>query len=700
MDTTDPTQPADVLDYAWNLASAGCLAGASLKTMPFAATLLELAGDDQADIAKLDDRDLAARLRDHARRLRPRAGPVSAADSRVSSNLHRVCEALSLGTIESDVVRFLIVTAESWDLHTLLAQIACRSLLTATRVLAAAVGHDVVEVEGVLEPSGRLCAGEFLTLDPHCSDFEDAFSLDCRFRELAVAAKLTCDEVLCRFLPRAPAATLGFEDYAQVADAAWLAARLITAALDRRAPGLNVLIHGPTGVGKTELARLLAREARAQLYIAGGEDSQGLAPDCRERLGALRLGHRVLGGGRAVIVFDELEDLFVRDNWSRAATARGRDTAQMSKLWFNQLLETAPIPTIWLSNDVRAMDPAFLRRFAVALELRWPSRSQRRRVWSKHLGDDLRLPECDLDYLADRFAVSPAQIRTATHCARLLGDTGDLRRTLEDLVAPVAALVAPGAAPTLRIPDGEYDPALASTRADLAALAQRLSTFREGDRPGLSLCLYGPPGTGKSEYVRYLARRLDRPLLVRRCSDLLSMWVGGTEKALAQAFREAREERAVLLLDEADGFLRDRRRAIHTWEATQVNELLQQLESFEGIAACTTNLLEDLDQAALRRFTFRIAFEHLPAEKARALLRRLVDALGTHADARELAAAEAALGRLAALTPGDFAVVARRLRALGTAATADVGTLVRELEEEVAVKEKRGRKPGFAISAG
>jgi SpoVK/Ycf46/Vps4 family AAA+-type ATPase len=307
-----------------------------------------------------------------------------------------------------------------------------------------------------------------------------------------------------------------------------------------------------------------------------------------------------------------------------------------------------------------------------------------------------RRPAADVDHLAARFAVSPAQIESAARSARMLGPDGDARRLLEGIIAPVAALVDARKQPPPRLPAGGYDPRLAESRVDLHALADRLAGFRETEGPGVSLCLYGPPGTGKSEYVRYLAARLDRPLIVRRCSDLLSMWVGGTEKQLAEAFREAREERAVLLLDEADSFLRDRRRVTQGWEVTQVNELLQQLEAFEGIVACTTNLFDDLDKAALRRFTFRIAFGALPPPKARALFVRLLDELAVDAGADDRQAAEAALGRLVALTPGDFAVVARRLRALRPASGLDARSVVRELEEEVAVKDGAARRAGFA----
>jgi SpoVK/Ycf46/Vps4 family AAA+-type ATPase len=673
-------------EYGWNLAAAGFLAGVHLCNVPLAATMLEAVGESPAKVAQLKDSDKAARLARHALKDGARPRPVPATGSPVENNLMLIGDALGLSAVERALVRLLVANVGSWQLNRLLCSVHCRSVPAAARVLAAAIGHPYAEVERALRHGGRLLAGGFVTVGQHVSDVEDAFVLDSRLVELANAVELREGEVLERFLPRAPAPTLALADYPQVRDAAALAARLLGAALDRRSTGVNVLVFGATGGGKTELARVLARDVGAALFVAGKEDDEGLPPDCRERLAALQLGQRVLARTRALLLFDELEDLFVRDNWSRAATARGRDAARMSKLWFNHLLETAPVPTIWLSNDVSAMDPAFLRRFSTVIDVRPPSLAQRKRVWVRHLGADLALPSGDVERLATRYPVSPAQIESATRAARLVGAAGDARQVLEQLLAGVASVTGPLArAP--RLPDAAYDPELSTARIDLEALAARLERFTESDQPGVSLCLHGPPGTGKSEYVRYLARRLDRPLVLRRGSDLLSMWVGGTEKAIAAAFAEAREERAILLLDEADSFLRDRRNACRSWEVTQVNELLQQLEDFEGIVACTTNLFEDLDQASLRRFTFRVPFDYLRAPAARRLLRRLLDGLDVRAPEAALVEADAAVSRLPVLAPGDFAVVGRRLRALG--GTTDARAVVAELEEEVAAKGRR-----------
>ena len=110
--------------------------------------------------------------------------------------------------------------------------------------------------------------------------------------------------------------------------------------------------------------------------------------------------------------------------------------------------------------------------------------------------------------------------------------------------------------------------------------------------------------------------------MVRQASDLMSKFVGETEQQMAAMFAEAEAEQAVLLLDEADSFLLDRRDAQRSYEISEVNEMLQGMERFRGIFICTTNLMDRLDTAALRRFTFKIRFLPLRPAQREALFAR------------------------------------------------------------------------------
>ena len=84
-----------------------------------------------------------------------------------------------------------------------------------------------------------------------------------------------------------------------------------------------------------------------------------------------------------------------------------------------------------------------------------------------------------------------------------------------------------------------------------------------------TLCFHGPPGTGKTALAEHIAQALQRPLMVRQASDLVSKYVGETEQNMARMFDEAEAEEAVLLLDEADSFLRSRRLAERNYEVTR-----------------------------------------------------------------------------------------------------------------------------------
>lgn len=146
---------------------------------------------------------------------------------------------------------------------------------------------------------------------------------------------------------------------------------------------------------------------------------------------------------------------------------------------------------------------------------------------------------------------------------------------------------------------------------------------------------------------------------MRRASDLLSKWLGESEQNIAAMFQEAQAQQAVLILDEADSFLADRRTAQASWEVSQVNEFLTQMENFAGLFICTTNLMDKLDPATLRRFAFKLKFDALRPEQRQAMFLAELGRLGGDLGEAERWALQAR--ELATLTPGDFAVAARQI---------------------------------------
>jgi SpoVK/Ycf46/Vps4 family AAA+-type ATPase len=459
-----------------------------------------------------------------------------------------------------------------------------------------------------------------------------------------------------------------------------------------RRSGINILLYGTTGTGKTELARLLAAEVGSNLYVANAANPEGESASARERLSSLLLGQRLVGSG--LLLFDELEDLFTpgwHDLWRDTSRAR----PSMSKQWFNDLLESNPIPTLWITNSVEGIDPAFLRRFTYAVEFRSLGPRQRARVLARHIADESAVSPSEVDSIAERFSVSPAQLGSAVAATRMIRPERPDRSTLERVLEPLEKLTRDGP----RNPHHSFDVSgyridALNSPDDLSGIVDRLASWTSDRGPGVSLCLYGPPGTGKSAYVQYLAHRMGRPVLYRHCSDILGCFVGETEKQIARAFRQAEEEEAVLLFDEVDSFLCDRRGARQSWEVTQVNEFLQQLESFRGVVACTTNLWHALDEASLRRFVFKIEFRYLEVDQAIELFHAtFAGCLAAPLTDAEEAAVRGAFARVRNLAPGDFAAVARRERALGRHPNA--AALVASLTAEVGAKPGASRRIGF-----
>ena len=311
-----------------------------------------------------------------------------------------------------------------------------------------------------------------------------------------------------------------------------------------------------------------------------------------------------------MLLFDEMDDLLSERSMSFplfGMPRRRRPRGAMSKVFMNRLLEDNATPTLWTTNEVYDMSATILRRMIYALEMRLPPPRIRARIWARQLAQhDIEATDTDTRTLAHEFDAPPGVAAGATAAADLGAGGFDLvRRSVRSLSRVLGCERAEGLQST------GFDPALIEADLDLTGLADRLE--RSSERR-FSICLQGPPGTGKSAYARYLADRLGLEVMHRRASDLMRMWVGGTEQNIARAFAEARDTEAFLIFDEADSLLSDRRGAHRSWEVAQVNEMLTWMESHPLPFVCTANDGERLDSASLRRFVFKAKLGFLKPE--------------------------------------------------------------------------------------
>ena len=604
---------------------------------------------------------------------------------RLGANTARLADLAGLSETDRRVLEFAVMLhnerllADTADYLGVLSSAKVFQVLAGILDLPERAVRASLGIQGLLVRSGLLTLGSLGT--DHLSCKLNLLSLN--FADHLLTSEADPVRLLRDTIAPSRAPTLKARDYAHVASFLGVLRPFLRHALAVHRRGVNVFLYGHPGTGKTELARLIARELGRNLFEVAAEDADGQPIHGDFRLRAFRAAQIFLAQQPALLLFDEVEDVFDdADGYSLH-----RSTAQRRKAWINRTLEENPVPTLWLANTIDGLDPAFIRRFDLVFELPIPSRGQRARILREHCAP--WLAPRSIARLAEAEHLAPAVITRAASVVGAireeLGDTESaaaferlLNHTLQAQRHPSVPREGAGGLPEV------YDPAFIQADADLAGVAKGLARTLSG-----RLCLYGPPGTGKTAYARWLAEKLGRPLMLRRASDLLSMWLGDSEQRIAAAFREAEQDNAVLLIDEVDSFLHDRDATQRSWEVTLVNEMLTQMENFPGVFIAATNRMDGLDPAALRRFDLKVRFGFLRADQSQALLRRWCSRWGL---AKPGKTERGAIGRLENLTPGDFAAVARRHRfhPLGSPAEA-----VAALAEECTLKAGRRTRIGF-----
>ena len=639
----------------------------------------------------------------------------------VEKNIDALASLLQLNRAERALLLYGTLARYQRDLRSLLVEFKVNNAPEAYAALADVAGVKAPEVAEALRPGSRLeriGMVENLISEHNITDLADLMKVSEKLPPVLMRKYRDHSELMAVFTRPASRSSLGLVDFAFVQEDAQVLVSLLRNAVAQKEQGVNVLLYGPPGTGKTELAKVVAQAAGLDLFEVEYADRDGNSLSGRDRYRSLQIAQVFLkGSAHSALLFDEVEDVFPPIS-SEAAQLMARSdqlsasaTGSVSgKAWVNQILESNAVPTLWVTNRIEQIDPAFRRRFAYHLELRSPPPGAREGIVRKTL-EGVRVSDAFVAKLTARKGLTPAQIRTAVRFARLASAPEDRLDAQVD-GAGLQAILA-GGRPSLmeslierqlknadvalgnkaeargRRSVTTYDLAMLNveSRFEIPRMVAALKARGHG-----SLCFYGPPGTGKTALAEHIASALEQPLLIKQASDLMSKYVGETEQHMAAMFREAEAEKAVLLLDEADSFLRDRRGARRSYEVTEVNEMLQGMERYNGIFICTTNLLDSLDQAALRRFTFKIKFMPLTGAQRETMF--VTEALA--GDVSLLTAAfQKGLALLTQLCPGHFAAVKRQGVILDAELSAEEFLAQLEVEHRIKPEVREGRVMGF-----
>ncbi|RLA07786.1 MAG: AAA family ATPase [Gammaproteobacteria bacterium] len=446
--------------------------------------------------------------------------------------------------------------------------------------------------------------------------------------------------------------------------------------------GVNIMLYGPPGTGKTQLAKVVAEHFKTKLFEISYADLNDDPISGSDRLKSYKMAQTIMKTKNALLLYDEAEDVFDTGNTFFKTSAK-----QKNKAWINRTLESNPVPTIWISNNIYGADQAVIRRFDLSINMPVPDKKQRRKIIIKNCDD--KLDAKTLKKLSSHAHLSPAVINTAAKVAKSL-PKANMNKNILRLVNNT--LQAQGLQKvqkkiknlTDKLPKN-YDTKFLNTSANLNQLVAGIRKTCDA-----RLCLYGVAGTGKSAYGRYIAQTLKKKVILKKASDLQSKWLGECEQNIAAAFADAKKKKAVLIFDEADTFLQDRNRAKAQWNLSQTNEMLVQMENFKGIFIATTNLLETLDKASLRRFDLKLEFKYLNTKQSWDIFRSFACELKIKDVSNSL---KKRVEDLKYLTPGDFAAIIRQNRFKPVEKATD---LIDRLEEEIAVKgENTNKKIGF-----
>lgn len=506
---------------------------------------------------------------------------------------------------------------------------------------------------------------------PGNENLENFFDFNFDFRQRFLVEQTEITELLGMTLEEASESNLSVNDFEYLNPKLSQALTYLDSAIKAHKKGVNILLYGSPGTGKTELSKVIASTINANLFESPVVDQQNETMIGDRRVRLMRCLAVLKQDKNGILLVDEAQDIFQNFdifNFHQESPNKG---------FINKLLETNENPVIWITNSIEQMDQAYLRRFDICLEVEVPPKKVREKIIqqkAKGLSENLTTA------LSERADIAPAVIEQSANFAKEVSEKqgSDMEKVfVEHLNSTLSMMHKPAFVQNkYSITTDLYDPSLSTADADLLEMVDGIK-----EAEAARLCLYGVPGTGKTAWAQHLGKCLNRPVLVKRCSDLLDCFLGSSEKRIAAAFAEAKRNNAILVLDEADSFLQKRSGTHYSWEVTQVNEMLTQIEHFDGIFVATTNNLDQMDEACLRRFDIKVKFDYLKADKAEKLFVNYCEKLCPDKTISEDLKNQ--VRKMAYLAPGDFATVANqsRFRRIDTPEV-----LLQRLENECEVK--------------
>ena len=437
----------------------------------------------------------------------------------------------------------------------------------------------------------------------------------------------------------------------------------------------KILIVGPSGVGKTSFAMSLAYEAGLDPYILEKNESFNLAVNGTDN-------------DTEIVIVDEADDI-LRDNSKRSV--------QSNKTVFNKAIDNINKHCIFIANDTITTHDSIFRRFNHIIEFKDLSAEEKIEQWMHNVPNITKiLSDEEIAHYAKKYDVSISIVARAVDDTLLISRNKIQRKEFFKSIIKKHNKFRnqnPNILKTL-LKDKEntsgkknknvsnFSLDFINTDINKDVLIDYMSAYLKSQEDGkdfrCSMLFQGMPGTGKTEFARYLANSLGLKSITISVSDILNKYIGESEKNIKSIFKKAKKKNLVLIFDELDSFLYNRNYVNSSYEVSQVNEFLSQLDNYKGIIIGTTNYSNKFDKAALRRFTWKVNFKAISKENRIKAIKDFLPNIDFNSYTQEIES-------LDKLTAGDLFVVSEKYKYMDKI---DGKTIIDAIKLEIKYKQE------------
>jgi transitional endoplasmic reticulum ATPase len=542
----------------------------------------------------------------------------------IDRSVNALTERCSMNRAEQEMLLFGIALHETELLETVFN--FCFAKINPGRifkVMSFVLEEPVKRIQDALRFDSFLARSGMLSLDSGMVfGFESRFDVGSGLAYTLELANGDWDEIVSLTCVEVRASELSETDFAHMSNEWNLVLRYLQGSAGKSRVGVNVLLHGPPGCGKTEFARAIISASGLKGYELSTElpDGRSITSSGRRSYygqASIYLKHEPL----SVLLIDEMDGMLdINDQESFMTSER----SQWSKASANALLESNPVPSVWITNNPHYLDAAQLRRFDVMVSFSQLSSAAIKKQIENRLGGR-GLSQEWMDLTSTAAGLSPGLVNTLAVVADTVKQGKGEANNLEILLT--TALHQRG----IQLPRRKKNQYL--MRYCNASMPPAVLTSILTAKSDARCLLHGMTGTGKTAFAQHVARMLDlEPVLVRP-SDILDAYVGGTEKNIANLFNSTLPEKSLIILDEFESLAADRSGLDRNWMVSQVNELLTQLENYEGRVLACTNLVDYIDPAIRRRFQLKVELRCLDEKQRTELFTESCKKLGLDIEA-------------------------------------------------------------------